>query len=170
MGLPLELHLANDLVPSMAAASALLLLLSLALLLLRSKGSDSAPVKGALASGGVVAVAGGQQPERDDKPVCHLLFGTQTGTAERFAKDLRMQLSQRYGDSMRFEVADLEEYEAQERLPGEALALFLVATYGDGEPTDNATTFYDWLMYEARVAEEEGATPLQVSTRRARAA
>lgn len=41
-------------------------------------------------------------------PVC--CAGTQTGTAERFAKSLRAQLESKYGGSTAFEALDIEQY------------------------------------------------------------
>ncbi len=48
---------------------------------------------------------------------------------------------------------DIEDYKAEEALPREAVAVFLVATYGDGEPTDSAADFYAWLVQAAEDAE-----------------
>ncbi|XP_072557394.1 NADPH--cytochrome P450 reductase-like isoform X2 [Paramormyrops kingsleyae] len=76
-----------------------------------------------------------------------VFYGSQTGTGEEFANRLSKD-AQRYG--MRGMAADPEEYDMSE-LPrlteiDNSLAVFCMATYGEGDPTDNAQDFYDWLQ------------------------
>merc|ERR1739844_606720 len=83
-----------------------------------------------------------------------VFYGSQTGTAEEFAARLAKE-GMRYG--FRGVVADPEENEMEdltelgkddfeEELGGPALAVFCLATYGEGDPTDNAQAFFDWLQ------------------------
>jgi len=73
-------------------------------------------------------------------------YGSQTGTAEEFAGRLVKEAG-RYG--LKGMVADPEESDMEElsRLSDipNSLAIFCMATYGEGEPTDNSQAFNDWL-------------------------
>ncbi len=76
-----------------------------------------------------------------------IFYGSQTGTAEEFSNRLAKD-AQRY--DLKAMVLDPEECEIDD-LPsmrdelGKCLIVFVVATYGEGDPTDNAQLLYEWL-------------------------
>ncbi|MEO1078553.1 MAG: flavodoxin domain-containing protein [Pseudomonadota bacterium] len=73
-----------------------------------------------------------------------VLFGSQTGTAESLSKDLR-KFSRTQGFDA--QVSDLDDV-AVEDLAAMQHLVIVAATYGEGEPTDNAQSFYAALMAE----------------------
>ncbi|XP_022665384.1 NADPH--cytochrome P450 reductase-like [Varroa destructor] len=76
-----------------------------------------------------------------------VFYGSQTGTAEEFAARLAKE-AVRYG--LKAMVADPEECEMEElqelKTISNHLAIFCMATYGEGDPTDNCQEFYQWLQ------------------------
>eukprot|EP00960_Hanusia_phi_P052262 761359-Hanusia_phi.AAC.2 len=74
-------------------------------------------------------------------PVIRVYFGSQTGTAEEFAKII---VKEGRKQRMNMKLVDLEKFESS-LFPG-SFGIFLVSTYGEGEPTDNAKQFYHWLL------------------------
>ncbi|RFU32892.1 hypothetical protein B7463_g3441, partial [Scytalidium lignicola] len=76
---------------------------------------------------------------------CVVFYGSQTGTAEDYASRLAKEGKSRFG--LETMVADLEEYDYDtlDTLPSDKIAMFVLATYGEGEPTDNAVEFYEFI-------------------------
>lgn len=99
--------------------------------------------------------------DREQYPGGHLsvYYGSQTGTSESFAQQI-----EREGKDKGFfvHVIDLEDVSVDQVLSEErrndevSKAIFLVATYGEGEPTDNSAEFLRDLKVKAGlVAPEE---------------
>uniref|UniRef100_A0A7M5USV6 Uncharacterized protein n=2 Tax=Clytia hemisphaerica TaxID=252671 RepID=A0A7M5USV6_9CNID len=76
-----------------------------------------------------------------------IFYGSQTGTGEEFSQRLSKDC-QRYG--LKAGVFDPEECEMEELCEikdeiEDHLVIFVLATYGEGDPTDNAIPFSEWL-------------------------
>lgn len=74
-----------------------------------------------------------------------IFWGSQSGTAERFAGSLGQECSTRFGINAL--VADLSDYDAESiaRIQNTHFAIFILSTYGEGDPSDNATGLWDWI-------------------------
>ncbi|KAK0391239.1 hypothetical protein NLU13_0740 [Sarocladium strictum] len=79
---------------------------------------------------------------------CIIFYGSQTGTAEDYASRLAKEGKSRFG--LETMVADLEEYDFDnlDSIPSDKVVMFVLATYGEGEPTDNAVEFYEFITGE----------------------
>ncbi|KAI8391203.1 uncharacterized protein BYT42DRAFT_556024 [Radiomyces spectabilis] len=84
--------------------------------------------------------------KNEGRRVC-IFYGSQTGTAEDFASRLGKQCKQKGIEAI---VADIEQHDMSclDQIPSDSLVVFVVATYGEGEPTDNAVKFWDLLHAE----------------------
>ncbi|KZF23139.1 hypothetical protein L228DRAFT_105058 [Xylona heveae TC161] len=79
---------------------------------------------------------------------CVIFYASQTGTAEDYASRLAKEGHSRFG--LNTMVADLEDYDYDtlDTFPSNKIAMFVLATYGEGEPTDNAVEFYEFITGE----------------------
>ncbi|XP_060928586.1 S-adenosyl-L-methionine-dependent tRNA 4-demethylwyosine synthase TYW1 [Limanda limanda] len=75
-----------------------------------------------------------------------IFYGSQTGTAKGFANKLSEEVKTL---GIPAEVTDMKDYDPDDRLADEctskSVCVFLVATYTDGQPTENAEWFCKWL-------------------------
>ena len=79
--------------------------------------------------------------KEDGRPKLLILYGSQTGTAEEFAQTLAEEANAHGFNSIAMDMIDY----TPEELCNEPFVVFILATYGEGEPTDNARDFYDWI-------------------------
>lgn len=101
-----------------------------------------------------------EKMEQSDKNMV-IFYGSQTGTAEDYASRLAKEGHARFG--LKTMVADLEDYDYEnlDTLPEDKIAAFVLATYGEGEPTDNAVEFYEFIYNgEPIFSEDTSDTPL----------
>lgn len=74
-----------------------------------------------------------------------ILFGTQTGSAEALAKKLSKELQ---GKGFAPTVLGMDQYAKADLVNCERL-LIITSTYGEGDPPDNAVSFWQWLSGDA---------------------
>lgn len=75
-----------------------------------------------------------------------IFFGSQTGTAEGFARIIQSEGQKKGFDA---KLMDLEDFDPEQLTSSEVkVSIFLLATYGEGDPTDNASKFKEWVTNE----------------------
>ncbi|CAL8363166.1 unnamed protein product [Merluccius merluccius] len=113
-----------------------------------SKRSSCAEVVRQRRSGAVEdeSSAAGSDPVSVQVSAVKILYGSQTGTAQGFAKELAEEVRSL---GIAAEVINLKDYDPDDRLAEEctnrSVCVFLLATYTDGQPTENADWFCKWL-------------------------
>jgi NADPH-ferrihemoprotein reductase len=75
------------------------------------------------------------------QPTVDIYYGSQTGTAEGYAKQISSH-AKKLGYKTR--LLGLAKYKREDLIAG-GVAIFVVATYGEGDPTDDAIDFTQWL-------------------------
>jgi len=75
-----------------------------------------------------------------------IFWGSQSGTAEGFAHRLARDCHQRFG--LNVVVADLSDYDHDTiaQIAESKFVIFLLSTYGEGDPSDNTTDFLAWVQ------------------------
>lgn len=88
-----------------------------------------------------------------------IFYGSQTGTAEDYASRLAKEIKSRF--NVAAVVVDTEQVDMKylDQFPEDAIAIFVMSTYGEGEPTDNAVPFWD-LLHDPSFSEDSGDHPL----------
>ncbi|KAK7755445.1 hypothetical protein SLS62_002673 [Diatrype stigma] len=74
-----------------------------------------------------------------------VFWGSQSGTAEGFAASLAQDLHRHF--QLEVMAVDLSDYDPDSisLLDRTKIAIFILSTYGEGDPSDNASIFCDWL-------------------------
>ncbi|RDW90864.1 NADPH cytochrome P450 oxidoreductase family protein [Aspergillus mulundensis] len=92
--------------------------------------------------------------EETNSPIV-VFWGSQSGTAESFAHRLAREITLRFGQNTL--TADLSDYDPASvtEIPSSKLAIFILSTYGEGDPADNTVEFWDWLNSNDRNTEKK---------------
>ena len=144
--------LETALVPAVLLAVVVVLLTTLVVLMRKGGSAASAPAADAKAAA----------PEESyPRGPLIILWGSQTGTAETFGNTLMREAKQR---GFKARSLDLEDYEAEELKEETAPVIFLMATHGEGEPTDNAVAFYEYM--NDKDSRSPGTLPTDIGRRR----
>jgi len=71
-----------------------------------------------------------------------IYFGSQSGTAQGFSEELAEECT---AHDLKATVVDMEDFD-EEDFKQHRCVVVVVATYGEGDPTDNAVEFFKWIQ------------------------
>lgn len=74
-----------------------------------------------------------------------IVYGSQTGTAIRLCNTLAQECEDQ---NIKAQVVDIIDYKSLHLDQDNNVCVFLFATHGEGEPTDNAKAFYEFCREE----------------------
>jgi NADPH-ferrihemoprotein reductase len=96
-------------------------------------------------NGRVAATRDISQKLAEDNYHCVIFWGSQSGTSERFAETLGRECLSHFGINAL--VADLSDYDADSisKIEVTHFAIFVLSTYGEGDPSDNTCGLWDWI-------------------------
>lgn len=91
---------------------------------------------------------------------CAVFFGSQTGNGQDLAERLVKEGHLRF--NLNTMIADLDDYDytTLTKFPSDKIAIFILSSYGEGEPTDNAATFFDFITSDDPVFPDDQDSPL----------
>jgi len=117
--------------------------------LFSSKPSKSVPVPAAKSGAGNGNPRDFIAKMKHGKKRIVIFYGSQTGTAEEYAIRLAKEAKSKFG--LASLVCDPEEYDFENlcEIPDDCAVFFVMATYGEGEPTDNAVELCQKLSDES---------------------
>lgn len=95
-----------------------------------------------------------------DKVGCLVLFGTQSGAAQTIAEKLSREAHERFGLECLIAPFDDYDFSNMSNITQNTLVLLVMASYGDGEPTDDACQFYSLLTEESSWLDDLGGNGL----------
>jgi len=77
----------------------------------------------------------------------YIYYASQTGTAENFAQIFKSEAKK---NNLAAKVVDLAEI-TMEKFKQQKNCVFLMATHYEGDPPDNAASFWEWFTDEAKM-------------------
>ncbi|BEJ17561.1 hypothetical protein CspHIS471_0609620 [Cutaneotrichosporon sp. HIS471] len=77
-----------------------------------------------------------------------VFFGSQTGTAQEYALKWAKEARSKFGVSSLVLDPEQVEFNNLDRVPNNKAVVFVMASYGEGEPTDNAEAMMEFLLDE----------------------